>query len=43
MQRCYELLGKDLNKRQPELIELWSGVSAGGRQPGAGVFYALQF
>ena len=42
MQRCDELLGKGLSKRQPELIELWNGVGAGGWQPGAGDFYALQ-
>ena len=42
MQRCDELLGKGLSKRQLELIELWNGVGAGGWQPGAGDFYALQ-
>ena len=42
MQRCDELLGKGLSKRQIELIELWNGVGARGCQPGASDFYALQ-
>ena len=42
MQRCDELLGKGLSRRQLELIELWNGVGARGCRPGAGDFYALQ-
>lgn len=42
MQRCEELLGNGLSRRQLELIELWSGVGARGCRPGAGDFYALQ-
>ncbi len=42
MQRCDELLGKGMSRRQLELIELWSGVGARGCHPGAGDFYALQ-
>ena len=42
MQRCDELLGKGISRRQLELIELWNGVGARGCQPGAGDFYALQ-
>ena len=42
MQRCDELLGKGMSRRQLELIELWNGVGARGCRPGAGDFYALQ-
>ncbi len=42
MQRCDELLGKGLSRRQIELIELWNGVGARGCRPGGGDFYALQ-